>query len=111
MKKIMMSAILLSAVAAAVVSFNPVAHAEGKSCLRIRDLGSLKPIDDTTVLATSRSQGNFIVKLRSACREFRHIGNFYTLRIANGMECFDGDDVLQFRYGGVCFIESVTPVQ
>ena len=108
-KTIVMSALVLAAATAAVVSFNPVAHAEGKSCLRVRDLQNLKPIDDTTVLATTRRQGNYIVKLRNACRDFRQIDNYYSLRVMSNQECFDGDDVLQFRYGGLCFVESVTP--
>ena len=33
----------------------------------------------------------------------------YALRVLSNQECFDGDDVLVFRYGGACFIESVTP--
>ena len=37
------------------------------------------------------------------------IDNYYTLRVNNAEECLDGDDVLQFRYGGLCFIQSVTP--
>jgi hypothetical protein len=108
-KTIMMSAMLLMAFGAAVVSFNPVAHAEGKVCLHIRDLGDLKPMDDKTALASSRNQGNFIVKFRNACRDFKQMDNFYTLRVVSSQECFDGDDVLQFRYGGLCFVESVTP--
>ena len=108
-KQLMLAAMLLAAAGAAVVSFNPVAHAAGRTCLRVRDLGNLKPIDDTTVLATSRNQGNFIVKLRNACRDFRQMDNFYTLRVMSNEECFDGDDVLQFRYGGLCFVQSVTP--
>ena len=108
-KMIVMSALVLAASTAAVVSFNPVAHAEGKTCLRVRDLGDLKPIDDKTVMASSRYQGKFIVKFRNACRDFKQIDNFYTLRVMSSQECFDGDDVLQFRYGGLCFVESVTP--
>lgn len=110
-RPMMLAAMLLTATGAAVVSLYPVAHAETQSCLRIRNLGNLKPIDDTTVLATSRNQGNFIVKLRNACRDFRQIDNFYTLRVLSNEECFDGDDVLQFRYGGLCFVQSVTPAQ
>ena len=88
---------------------NTQAQAAGNVCLRVKDLGNLKPIDDTTVLATSRNQGNFIVKFRGSCRDFRMVHNYYSLRVWNRQECFDGDDVLQFRYGGLCFVQSVTP--
>lgn len=89
---------------------DPVAQAAGGTCLRIRDLGNLTPIDDTTLRATSRNRGDFIVKMRGPCRDFRELGNYYTLNVLSDSECFDGDDVLRFRNGGVCFVESVTPV-
>ena len=110
-KQMMIGAMLLAATGMALVSFHPAARAEGRSCLRIRDLGNLKPIDDTTVLATSRNQGNFIVKMRGSCRDFRQMDNYYVLEALSTEECFDGDDVLRFRYGGVCFVESVTPAK
>ena len=108
-KSVVLATVMLAATGAAVAAFNPVAHAQDKSCVRLRDLGNLRPIDDTTLLATTRNQRNFIVKLRNACRDFRQIDNFYKVRVVSQQECFDGDDVLEFRYGGLCFVESVTP--
>ena len=110
----MRSLIILAGILAAVATLalsatNPIADASAQTCLRVRDLGNLTLIDDRTLKATSRGQGNFIVKLRHACKDFRQIGNYYSLRVLSNQECFDGDDVLQFRYGGVCFIESVNP--
>lgn len=90
---------------------SPAAVASERVCLKIRDLGNLKPINDTTLMATSRSQGNFVVKLRGPCRDFKNIGDYPTVRALSQQECFDGDDVLQFRYGGLCFVESVTPAK
>lgn len=105
--------VMAGAVAVGLAAFsvmgNTKAQAAGSVCLKVRDLGNLKPIDDTTVLATSRNQGNFIVKLRGPCRDFKMMDNYYTLRVLSQQECFDGDDVLQFRYGGLCFVQSVTP--
>lgn len=85
------------------------ARAEAPVCLKIRNLGTLKLLDDRTALATSRSQGSFIVRMRGTCRDLKMIDNYYTLRVRSPEECFDSDDVLAFRYGGLCFIESVTP--
>lgn len=107
---ILLAGVVAVGVAAATASSGSMqAHAAAGSCLKVRDLGGLKPLDDTTTLATSRSQGNFIVKFRSPCRDFRFIDNFYTVRVQNQSECFDGNDVLEFRYGGLCFVQSVTP--
>jgi hypothetical protein len=106
-----MSAILALGAAGALYASQPVAVADasaGKSCLRIRDLGNMKPLNDTTLVATSRSSGNYIVKLRGKCPDFNMMGNFYTVQALSTWECFDRDDVLRFRYGGVCFIDSVT---
>ena len=85
------------------------AKAEAPVCLKVRNLGNLKLLDDKTALATSRSQGNFIVKMRHTCRDLKRMDNYYTLRVNSQEECFDSDDVLMFRDGGLCFIESVTP--
>ncbi|MEQ1755044.1 MAG: hypothetical protein ABL973_13025 [Micropepsaceae bacterium] len=105
----LMAGAIVAAAAFFVGTVEPVAHASNSVCLRIRDLGNLKPIDDSTVMATSRNQGNFIVKLRGPCRDFQQIDNYYVVRVMSNQECFDGDDVLQFRYGGLCFVQSVTP--
>ena len=106
---LLMAGVLVGAAAFFAGTGDPVAHASGNVCLRLRDVGNLKPIDDSTVLATSRNQGNFIVKLRHPCRDFHQIDNYYAIRVMSNQECFDGDDVLQFRYGGLCFVQSVTP--
>lgn len=78
-------------------------------CLKVRDLGTLKQIDDTTLRATSRSQGDFIVKLRSPCTSFKWMSNPYTLKLYGSQECFDGNDVIEFSTGGPCFVQTVTP--
>jgi hypothetical protein len=88
---------------------SPIAQAASGVCLKVRDLGNLKSVDDSTLMATSRNQGNFVVKMRGPCREFKQMGNYYSLRVLSNQECFDGDDVLHFRYGGACFVQSVTP--
>ncbi len=104
-----LASVVTAGLAAVSLMGNSEAQASGGVCLKIRDLGNLKPIDDTTVMATSRHQGKFIVKLRSSCRDFKMLDNYYTVRVLSQHECFDGDDVLQFRYGGLCFVQSVTP--
>jgi hypothetical protein len=106
---LLLAGLVATGVAAAVATSGSMqAHAAPGSCLKIRDLGELKPLDETTSLATSRHQGNYIVKFRSPCRDFRFIDNFYTVRVQSQGECFDGNDVLEFRYGGLCFVQSVT---
>lgn len=108
---VLLAGVLTAGIAIVATGTNPTAQASERVCLRIRDLGNLKPIDDKTLLAKSRSQGDFIVKLRHPCRDFKQISNYYVVRVMSNQECFDGDDVLQFRYGGVCFVQSVTPVK
>lgn len=107
---ILLAGVLTAGVSSLSLLGNTEAQASAGVCLKVRDLGSLKPIDDTTTTATSRSQGNFIVKFRGPCRDFRFLDNFYTVRVLNQNECFDSNDVLEFRYGGLCFVQSVTPV-
>jgi hypothetical protein len=107
---ILLAGLVAAGIAAISSSDSMQANAAVKSCLKVRDLGELKPLDETTTMATSRHQGNFIVKFRGACRDFRFIDNFYTVRVHSPNECFDGNDVLEFRYGGLCFVQSVTPV-
>jgi hypothetical protein len=82
----------------------------GGSCLRFRDLQNLTQVDDKTLIAHARGSKKYTVTLRHACREFSYPGNFYTVRLYGGYECFDRDDVLVFRYGGTCFIDTVTPI-
>lgn len=106
---VLIAGLMIAGVSAASFSGTMPAKAAAGSCLKIRDLGNLQPLDDTTSLATSRHQGSFIVKFRSPCRDFRFIDNFYTVRVLSQHECFDGNDILEFRYGGVCFVQSVTP--
>lgn len=84
--------------------------AYGKSCLTFRNLDGLKKVDDRTYLASTKyGKGKYVVKFRSACHSLDKPDNPYSVRLYSDGECFDGDDVLQFRYGGPCFIESVTP--
>jgi len=82
----------------------------GKKCLRFRDLTNLSKVDDRTLIAHTRSSSvKYVVKMRHACRNFGEPGNYYTVRLHSDTECFDRDDVLVFRYGGACFVESVNP--
>jgi hypothetical protein len=60
-------------------------------------------------MAHTRSSAKYIVTLRHTCRDFGYPGNYYTFRLHSDTECFDRDDVLVFRYGGSCFVESVKP--
>jgi hypothetical protein len=69
----------------------------------------LSRIDDRTLMAHTRSSAKYIVTLRHACRDFGYPGNYYSFRLHSDTECFDRDDVLVFRYGGSCFVESVKP--
>ena len=109
MKQLILAAGVLALVAgSAGTAMQGEAQAAAPVCLKIRNLGNLKLLDDKTALATSRSQGNFIVRMRGTCRDLKMIDNYYSLRVSSSEECFDSDDVLVFRYGGVCFIESVT---
>ncbi|MFN9358542.1 MAG: hypothetical protein ACK6A4_17280 [Alphaproteobacteria bacterium] len=105
---IMATAVVALVAGSSAVLMQGEARAEAPVCLKIRNLGTLKLLDDRTALATSRSQGNFIVRMRGTCRDLKMIDNYYSLRVSSSEECFDSDDVLVFRYGGVCFIESVT---
>ena len=82
----------------------------GGHCLRFKDLKSLTKIDDRTLLATTNSSEKYKVNLRSECRDFGRPDNYYTVRLHSEWECIDRDDVLEFKMGGVCFIDSVTLV-
>ena len=103
------AAILAGALTLGLVTPEANAYGGGR-CLKFRDLQSLTKVDDHTLLARSRYSQKYTVKLRSACRDFGTPGNFYTVRLHSDAECFDRDDVLVFRYGGACFVASVTPV-
>jgi hypothetical protein len=107
--QILFAGILAAGAAFYLTATNPVTEASAGTCLRVRDVRNLTPIDDRTLSATTRNSGKFIVRLRHPCRDFREIGNYYSIRVLSNQECFDHDDVLRFRYGGACFIESVTP--
>jgi hypothetical protein len=86
------------------------AQASTQACLKFRDFGGLKKIDDRTYMASTKfGKGKFIVTLRGTCRALEDIANPYTVRLYNDRECFDGDDVLVFQRGQVCFVQSVTP--
>lgn len=88
----------------------PEANANSKTCLKFRNFGGLKRIDDRTFLASTKfGKDKYLVKMASSCHELDWPDNFYSVRLYGDYECFDGDDVLQFRYGGVCFVQSVEP--
>jgi hypothetical protein len=95
--------------ASAFLAVGPSAEAASRSCLRFRDMTNLTKVDDRTLIAHTRGSAKYKVTLRSSCREFGRPGNFYTVRLHSDTECFDRDDVLVFKYGGACFIESVAP--
>lgn len=99
----------LGLAAGAVLAGGPAAEAAPGKCLKFRDMTNMTKVDDRTLIAHTRSSAKYKVTLRHACREFGRPGNFYTVRLYSDAECFDRDDVLVFRYGGACFIESVTP--
>ena len=112
----MRSILLLSAAIAmggvyALSSATPVAHAYSKACLKFRNLGGLKRVDDRTFIASTKfGKDKYLVKMATSCRDLDWADNYYTVRLYGDYECFDGDDILQFRYGGVCFVQSVEPV-
>lgn len=99
----------LGVAATALLAAGPAAEASPGKCLRFRDMTNLTKIDDRTLLAHTRGTAKYKVTLRHQCRDFGRPGNFYTVRLQSDTECFDRDDVLVFRYGGACFVESVTP--
>ena len=79
------------------------------SCLRFRDFTSLTRVDDYTAIASTRGSARFKVVFRGSCRNLGRPDNTYVVRLQTTTECFDRDDVLEFRHG-LCFIESVTPI-
>lgn len=101
-------ALVVGVSATAILAGASATAAPGR-CLTFRNLTNLSKIDDRTLLAHTRSSAKYTVKLRHSCRDFGRPGNFYTLRLHSDTECFDRDDVLVFRDGGACFVESVTP--
>ena len=111
----MRSAILLFGLVAAggafaLGTFDQRAEANPQACLKFRDLGGLTKVDDRTYLADTKfGKGKYIVTLRGPCRALEMPSNPYTVRLYSDRECFDHDDALEFRFGQVCFIESVTP--
>ncbi len=88
----------------------PAEAYSGGKCLKFRDFQNLTRVDDKTFIAHTRGTQKYTVTMRHACRDLSYPGNFYTVRLYSNYECFDRDDVLVFRYGGACFIESVTPI-
>jgi hypothetical protein len=89
---------------------SPQAEASPKVCLKFRDLQGLKRVGERTFIANTRyNKGKYLVTMRDACRSLEDLDNFYTVRLYSDRECFDGDDVLVFRWGGSCSVESVVP--
>ena len=103
------AALAAAAAGISMVGSAPSAEAYGGKCLRFRDILSMSKLDDRTLLARTRSSQKYLVTFRHACRDYGRPGNFYTVRLYGDYECFDRDDVLVFRDGGSCFIQSVTP--
>ena len=99
----------LGVAGASFLAVDPAAEAAPGKCLRFRDMTNMTKVDDRTLIAHTRGSAKYRVTLRHACRDFGRPGNFYTVRLHSDSECFDRDDVLVFRDGGACFVESVTP--
>jgi hypothetical protein len=94
----------------ALGSLDQRAEAYPQACLKFRDLGGLTKVDDRTYLADTKvGKGKYIVTLRGRCTALEKPDNPYTVRLYSDRECFDHDDVLEFRQGQVCFIERVAP--
>lgn len=100
---------VLATAATAVLAVGPAAEAAPGKCLRFRDMTNMTKVDDRTLIAHTRGAAKYKVTLRHSCRDFGRPGNFYTVRLQSDSECFDRDDVLVFKYGGACFVESVVP--
>jgi hypothetical protein len=110
MRMFLVAAGLVAATAVTALSVASYeADASPGKCLRFRDMTHLSRIDDRTLMAHTRSSAKYIVTLRHTCRDFGYPGNYYSFRLHSDTECFDRDDVLVFRYGGSCFVESVKP--
>lgn len=111
----MRSAVLLVGMLAAggVVALGTMgqnAEASQRACLKFRDLGGLTKMDDRTYMASTKfGKGKYVVTMRGPCRALDMPDNPYTVRLYSDRECFDRDDALQFRFGQVCFVQSVTP--
>jgi hypothetical protein len=109
-RAVLLVGLLAAGGAVALGAMDQRAEASTQACLKFRDFGSLKKIDDRTYLASTKiGKSKFIVTLRGTCRALEDIDNPYTVRLYHDQECFDGDDVLVFRRGQVCFVQSVTP--
>lgn len=95
---------------AALGSTGDEATASPQACLKFRDMGSLTKVDDRTYIADTKfGKNKFVVTLRSPCRALEQPDNPYTVRLYSDRECFDRDDALVFRFGQVCFVDSVAP--
>ncbi len=102
--------VLAGAAVAYTFAASEPASASGGSCLRFRDFTGMTLVDGNTAIARTRGSAKFKVTFQHACPDLKKSGNFYTVRPFSTMDCFDHDDVLEFRYGGVCFVQSVTPI-
>jgi hypothetical protein len=86
------------------------AEAYPQACLKFRNFAGLTKVDDRTYMASTKfGKDKYVVKLSGPCRALDMMDNPYVVRLYGDHECFDRDDVLQFRFGQVCFVESVTP--
>jgi hypothetical protein len=94
----------------ALGAVDQTAEASQQACLKFRNFGGLTKVDDRTYMASTKfGKDKYVVKLRGPCRALEMQANPYTVRLYGDQECFDRDDVLHFRLGQVCFVESVTP--
>ena len=95
---------------AAFATTGDEATASPQACLKFRDMGGLTKVDDRTYIADTKfGKNKFVVTLRGPCRALEQLDNPYTVRLYSAGECFDRDDALVFRFGQVCFIDSVAP--
>jgi hypothetical protein len=109
-KAILLGGLLAAGGVVALGTMDQRAEASQQACLKFRNFGGLTKVDDRTYMASTKfGKDKYVVKLAGPCRALDMVDNPYVVRLYGDHECFDRDDVLQFRFGQVCFVESVTP--
>lgn len=109
-KAILLVSVLAAGGVAALGAMDQPAEASPQACLKFRNFAGLTKVDDRTYMASTKfGKDKYVVTLRGPCRALEMMDNPYVVRLYGDHECFDRDDVLEFRFGQVCFVESVTP--
>lgn len=109
-KAILLVGVLAVGGVAALSAMDQPAEASPQACLKFRNFQGLTKVDDRTYMASTKfGKDKYVVKLRGPCRALEMMDNPYVVRLYGDQECFDRDDVLEFRFGQVCFVDSVTP--